>query len=72
MSNENKTTVSFGGLGLGTVLTLIFLVLKLCGVIAWEWIYVFLPVIISFGLSVLVVIAVIVFYIIAIKLDWLD
>jgi hypothetical protein len=72
MSNEHKTTVSFGGLGLGTVLTLIFLVLKLCGVIAWEWIYVFLPIIISFGLSVLVVVAIIVFYIIAIKLDWLD
>lgn len=27
------------------VLTLIFLVLKLCGVIAWPWVYVFLPII---------------------------
>lgn len=33
MSNSN----SGGGIGLGGVLLVVFIVLKLCGVIAWSW-----------------------------------
>lgn len=33
-----------GGLGLPTILTLIFLVLKLCDVIDWSWWWVFAPI----------------------------
>ena len=35
----NKQT----SIGLGTILFVVFLVLKLCGVIAWSWWWVFAP-----------------------------
>lgn len=38
--NENTSVVSIGFTGL---LTLIFIVLKLCGVIAWSWLWVLAP-----------------------------
>ena len=34
-------------MGLCEVLTIVFVVLKLCGVIAWKWIFVLLPEIIA-------------------------
>ena len=36
-----------------TTLFLIFLVLKLCGVITWAWIYVFLPLIIYLAIGLI-------------------
>jgi hypothetical protein len=38
-----KTEVTTCGLGLSTVLFLIFLVLKLCGIISWSWWWVTAP-----------------------------
>lgn len=72
--SENNKTINIGGgsIGLGSLLTIIFLVLKLCGVIAWEWIYVFLPVIISFGLSLLITIIVIVVACVGYRKGWWD
>jgi len=43
MANKDLTTASSGGCGICTVLFLIFLVLKLCGVIAWSWWWVTAP-----------------------------
>lgn len=40
---SSKAQVSGGGIGLGTVLFLIFLVLKLTGVIGWSWWWVTAP-----------------------------
>jgi hypothetical protein len=40
MSNKNNSS---GGLGLGMVLFLIFMTLKLTGNITWSWWYVTLP-----------------------------
>lgn len=40
MSNGNS---SGGGMGLGSVLLVVFVVLKLCGVIAWSWWWVLSP-----------------------------
>lgn len=54
MSNNNKTTQS-GGMGFGTVLFLIFLVLKLVGVITWSWWWVTSPLWISFLLFIVIV-----------------
>jgi hypothetical protein len=51
MSNENKTVVKKQGLGLGTVLTIIFVVLKLVGVIDWAWVWVLAPFWISVAIS---------------------
>lgn len=36
-----------GGLGLASTITLIFIVLKLIGVIDWSWFWVFSPLIVS-------------------------
>ena len=41
MSNNNNNTS--GGIGLGMVLFLIFMILKLTGNITWSWWYVTLP-----------------------------
>ena len=49
--NSNKSSNS--GIGIGTVLFLIFLVLKLCNVISWSWWWVTSPLWINFGLALL-------------------
>ena len=36
-----------GGVGIGMILTLIFIILKLCGVIHWSWVWVLAPLWIS-------------------------
>ena len=41
-----------GGIGLGTIVFAIFLVLKLCGVITWSWWWVFAPLWIPIALGV--------------------
>ena len=49
MKNNNSGSA---GLGTSSVLTLIFLVLKLVGVIDWSWWWVFSPLLIELGLVV--------------------
>jgi hypothetical protein len=49
MKNNNS-------LGLGTILALIFIVLKLCGVIAWSWWWVLAPVWIPVSLIILLLV----------------
>jgi membrane protein YdbS with pleckstrin-like domain len=51
-----------GGLGLGTALFLIFLVLKLCNVIDWSWWWVTSPLWISAALTVLIIVGVFLYY----------
>lgn len=55
MENK-KVTVNFGGIG--TLLTIAFIVMKLCGVIAWPWLWVLAPLWISVALSLLIFIIV--------------
>lgn len=43
MDNVNVKS-SGSGVGLGTLLTVTFVVLKLCGVISWSWWWVFAPI----------------------------
>lgn len=43
-----------GGIGYGGLLTIAFIVLKLCGVISWKWIWVLAPMWISIGLLLLI------------------
>lgn len=45
-----------GGLGFLSILTLIFVVAKLFGVITWSWWLVFTPVLIGVGLTILILI----------------
>jgi len=51
----NKNSGS-SGLGLSSVLTIIFVVLKLVGVIDWNWWLVLLPTLISVGLWVIFIV----------------
>lgn len=62
MENKNTTvkTVGFSGL-----LTIAFIVLKLCGVIAWSWLWVLSPLWIGFMLKLVVVLIVAVIALIA-------
>lgn len=50
--NENNTRSGIGFCGL---LTIAFIVLKLCKVITWSWVWVLSPLWISFALLVLIV-----------------
>ena len=57
-NNNGNSSSSSGGIGFVGLLTIVFIVLKLTGFIAWSWWWVLSPLWISFGL-VLVVLAVI-------------
>jgi len=72
MEHNHRYTVDIGGFGLGTILTIVFLILKLCGVITWKWVFVFLPLIISVSLTVLIILVVFIIAVIGIKKDWWD
>lgn len=68
-----KSTVVKQGMGffgwLAVLLTVVFVVLKLVGTIAWSWWLVFLPLIIYVALDILATIVLIVLTIILYKLD---
>lgn len=61
--NNNKNS---GGVSIFTVLTLIFVVLKLCGLVNWSWVWVLSPVWIG---AILVVILLIINVIIVLHDD---
>lgn len=60
-SSNNNTTVS-GGIGFSGLLTIVFIVLKLCGVINWSWIWVFSPMWISAVLCVAIFIFIVMIF----------
>ena len=68
-----KSTVVKQGIGffgwLAVLLTVVFVVLKLVGTIAWSWWLVFLPLIIYVALDILAIIVLIVLTIILYKWD---
>lgn len=63
----NNNSNALGGLG-GTLLQIAFIVLKLCGVINWSWLWVLSPMWIGFALWLL---AVVIFSIVKAK-EWRD
>lgn len=52
---ENNKNTTRGGIGFCGLLAIAFIVLKLCNVITWSWIWVLSPLWISFALIVLIV-----------------
>lgn len=52
--NENNTR---GGIGFTGLLTIAFIVLKLCGVINWAWVWVLAPLWISTVLALVLIVA---------------
>ena len=56
MNNSNNTTTVRGGVGFFGLLTLVFIVLKLTGVISWSWGWVLAPLWIPFLFGVIIII----------------
>lgn len=55
--NASATT---GGIGFSGVLTVAFIILKLCGVIKWSWLWVLSPIWIPVALVVLILLVVVI------------
>ena len=55
---SDKSSASGGGIGFIGVLTIVFIVLKLVGVIEWSWMWVLSPIWISGGLTLVALIIV--------------
>lgn len=56
---KNKTVTTRFGLSIfdiSVLLTIVFVVLKLCGVIAWSWWWVVSPIVFAIGLFIIAVI----------------
>lgn len=51
----NKRSGTSGGIGFTGLLTIAFIILKLCGVINWSWIWVLSPIWIVFALTFVIV-----------------
>ena len=54
MKKDINIQIGGSGIGLGTLLTVAFVVLKLCKVINWSWVWVLAPLWISVGLSIII------------------
>ena len=54
---EGKSTVGASGAGIGFsgVLTIVFIVLKLCKVINWSWVWVLSPIWISMIITIVII-----------------
>jgi len=61
---STTSSSSSGGIGFVGLLTIVFITLKLTGFIAWSWLWVLSPILISFGIVILVLIAFAVFAIV--------
>lgn len=62
---DRETNVSKSGIGFTGLLTIAFIVLKLCGVISWSWLWVLAPLWISFGLGLVIFIIIAIGWLIA-------
>jgi hypothetical protein len=52
---SDKKSSASGGIGFGGLLTIAFIILKLCKVINWSWVWVLSPIWISAGIFLLIV-----------------
>ena len=61
MSNNKTTaTASTSGIGFSGLLTIAFIILKLCHVISWSWWWVLSPLWISVGIALFIILVMIV------------
>lgn len=56
---NNKTTTG-GGITFVSLLQLVFIVLKLCGVITWSWVFVLMPLIVATGITIILFVVLII------------
>lgn len=52
---SNSSASAGGGISFIGLLTVVFIVLKLCGVIAWSWWWVLSPIWIPFGVALVLI-----------------
>lgn len=53
---DNNKSAGGGGIGFAGLLTIVFIVLKLCKIINWSWIWVLSPIWISAALAILLLV----------------
>lgn len=58
MTENRNNNTSKGGIGFTGALSIAFIVLKLCGVISWSWLWVLSPIWIPIGLVLLILIVI--------------
>lgn len=56
MDNKKVGSSTVGGIGFAEVLTIVFVVLKLCNIIKWSWVWVLSPLWIGFAVGLLTII----------------
>lgn len=56
--SDNSTGGKAGGIGFCGLLTIVFIVLKLTGVIAWSWLWVLAPTWIPIAVALLILLAI--------------
>lgn len=61
-SRSSASASASGGIGFVGLLTIAFIVLKLCHVIEWSWLWVLSPLWISGGLALLIIIPLIILF----------
>ena len=59
-SNNNRGTTAGGGLNILGVVEIVFIILKLLGIINWSWWIVLIPLWIDLGITLLVILVIIV------------
>ena len=63
MANHNGgNSSSSGGIGFCSLLGIVFIVLKLCGVINWSWVWVLVPLWGSIALALVIIVSVLTYY----------
>ena len=68
MTDKNGTVIS-GNITFITLLQITFIVLKLCKVITWKWVFVLMPLIIEGGLIIILLLFALITFIIGIIKD---
>ena len=68
--NYNRNDNRSGGIGFFGLLTIVFITLKLIGVINWTWFQVFSPIIFCVGLNVLVLVICLIIAFVAFLIEW--
>ena len=68
MTDKNKTVIS-GNINFMTLLQITFIVLKLCKVITWKWVFVLMPLIVEGGLIIILLLFALIAFIIGVIKD---
>ena len=63
---KNKRVTVLGGIGFTGALTILFVALKLCGVIDWSWVWVLAPIWIN---AIVIVVRCLIFLLVIVKLN---